>query len=96
MALVLPFKALRPCKDKVTLVASPPYDVLNSAEAAAKIAANPCSFLRVTKAEAEHPGTDPYAPEIYTSAADRLQAMIDAGLLINERQPAYYIYRLMV
>ncbi|MFA6075312.1 MAG: DUF1015 family protein [Negativicutes bacterium] len=95
MAEVLPFRALRPYKDKVAVVASPPYDVLNSVEAAEKIVANPSSFLRVGKAEAEHPDIDPYAPEIYEYAALRLGAMIDEGLLFEEAKPAYYIYRLI-
>ncbi|MEI6286097.1 MAG: DUF1015 family protein [Bacillota bacterium] len=94
MAQVLPFRALRSAKDKVAEVSAPPYDVMNSLEAAAKIAVNPSSLLRVTKAEAEHPNVDPYAPEIYKCAADRLQAMVEAELLFEEAQPAYYIYRL--
>lgn len=94
MAQVLPFKALRPRADKAAVVAAPPYDVMNSAEALEKIKLNPETFLRVSKAEAELPECDPYSDAVYKAAAARLQAMKDSGLLFVDEQPAYYIYRL--
>ena len=50
MATILPFKAFRPSKGKESLVAAPPYDVLNSQEAKALTKDNPYSFLHVYKA----------------------------------------------
>ena len=94
MAKVLPITALRPSKAHVAKVAAPPYDVLNSAEAAARIALEPLSLLGVTKAEARLPGSDPYAPEVYQAAAERLQQLQDQGVLVRDEAPAYYIYRL--
>ena len=51
MAIILPFKAFRPSKGKESLVAAPPYDVLNSQEAKALTQNNPYSFLHVDKVE---------------------------------------------
>ena len=59
MANIQPFKALRPAPFKAAAVASPPYDVLNSAEAAAQAAGNPDSFLHITKSEIDCAGLTP-------------------------------------
>ena len=55
MATFKPFKALRPRPDLVELVASRPYDVLDSAEAKSEAEGNPHSFLRVIKPEIDLP-----------------------------------------
>ena len=47
MATILPFKAFRPSKGKESLVAAPPYDVLNSQEAKALTKDNPYERNRV-------------------------------------------------
>lgn len=47
MASVLPFKAIRPAKDKVHLVASRSIDGYNRAELNDKLATNPFTFLHV-------------------------------------------------
>lgn len=49
MSIIKPFKALRPQPKFAKEVASPPYDVLNSAEAKILTQGNPHSFLHVTK-----------------------------------------------
>ena len=51
MAKIEAFRALRPRVDVAVEVASPPYDVLNSAEARAMAEGNPISFLHVNKPE---------------------------------------------
>ena len=55
MAIIKPFKALRPKPELAAKVASRPYDVLNSEEAKAEAKENPFSFLHVTKAEIDLP-----------------------------------------
>ena len=62
MATVKPFKALRPGKQNAEKVASPPYDVLNSAEAREIVKNNSSSFLRVVKPEVDlEPGVNLYS-----------------------------------
>ncbi|MFN9743520.1 MAG: DUF1015 family protein, partial [Acidobacteriota bacterium] len=53
MAIVKPFRALRPQPEQVAAVASVPYDVVNTSEARALAGDNPLSFLRVSRPELE-------------------------------------------
>jgi len=94
MAKLKPFRAWRPRPDVCAEVASPPYDVLSSAEAREMVAENPLSFLHVVKPEIDlEPGTDVYAPEVYETGAANLRRLVDDGALIREEKPALYLYR---
>ncbi len=95
MAIIKPFPALRPQADVAQQVASRPYDVLNSDEAAKEAAGNPYSFLHVTKAEIDLPaGTDIHSQPVYDKAAENLQQLITNGILFKEENSCYYIYQL--
>ncbi|MGB6534894.1 MAG: DUF1015 family protein [Xanthobacteraceae bacterium] len=95
MTLIKPFRALRPAPERAAEVLAPPYDVLSSAEARERAVGRPWSFLHVSKAEIDlPPATDPYAPAIYAKAAENLRRMIEAGVLIRDERPCYYVYRL--
>lgn len=95
MSLIEPFRALRPAPERAAAVLAPPYDVLSSAEARARASGKPWSFLHVSKAEIDLPAaTDPYHDAVYAKAAQNLQRMIEAGVLIRDPQPCYYVYRL--
>ena len=93
MAKFYPFRALRPVKGKAGNTACLPYDVL-SYEQAKELAVNAESFIHVIKSEADLPeGTDLYSDTVYQTASDNLAAMCKDGVLVEEEQPAYYIYR---
>jgi uncharacterized protein (DUF1015 family) len=95
MSLIKPFRGLRPVPEHATDVAAPPYDVLNTAEARERAAGRPWSFLHISKPEIDLPeGTDPYAAEVYAKGAENLQAQIDAGILMRDATPCYYVYKL--
>jgi uncharacterized protein (DUF1015 family) len=95
MSLIKPFRALRPVPERAADVVAPPYDVLNSAEARERAAGRPWSFLHISKPEIDLPeGTDPYSPDVYEMGAANLQKQIDAGILIRDANPGYYVYRL--
>jgi uncharacterized protein (DUF1015 family) len=97
MAIIKPFKALRPVPELSQKVASPPYDVLNSQEAKAEAAGNNYSFLRITKPEIDLPeGIDIYNPSVYEKAKENLEKFIANGVLFTEEKPCYYIYRLVM
>jgi uncharacterized protein (DUF1015 family) len=92
--LVRPFRALRPARAHAAEVAAPPYDVLSSDEARVRAAGKPWSFLHVSKPEIDlAPGTDPYSPAVYAKAAANLARMREAGVLVRDAAPAYYVYR---
>lgn len=95
MAIIRPFRALRPQPRLAEKVASRPYDVLNSAEAKLEAAGNPVSFLHVTKSEIDLPdGIDIHSASVYAKAKENLDKFIQEGNLIREDRPCYYIYRL--
>ena len=95
MSLIKPFRALRPAPGRAAEVLAPPYDVLSSAEARERAKGKPWSFLHVSKAEIDlPPATDPHDPTIYAKAGDNLKRMVDAGVLIRDAKPCYYVYRM--
>lgn len=95
MAIIRPFRALRPHKEYAQQVASRPYDVLNSEEARKEAEGNLLSFLHVTKSEIDlPPGTDIHTQEVYDKAKSNLQHFIDRHILFTEEKPCYYIYEL--
>ena len=95
MTLIKPFRALRPAPGRAAEVLAPPYDVLTSAEARARAAGKPWSFLHVSKPEIDlAEGIDPHDPAAYAKAAENLKRMIANGVLIHDAEPCYYVYRL--
>ena len=95
MPLIRPFAGLRPVPEHAEDVVAPPYDVLNSAEARARVKGKPNSFLHISKAEIDlAEDIDPYDPAVYAKAAENLQRLKDEGILMREDQPRYYVYRL--
>ena len=73
-----------------------PYDVVYESEVRAFIAANPLSFLRVTRAEAEFPEGSNTAPEmVFDRARQNLEHLIKEGILVNDPERAFYIYQLV-
>jgi uncharacterized protein (DUF1015 family) len=97
MAIIKPFKSLRPIKELAGKVASRPYDVLNSQEAKKEAAGNNYSFLRITKSEIDLPdGIDTHSQQVYDKAKTNLEMFIQNGTLFLEEKPCYYIYQLVM
>lgn len=95
MPLIKPFAGLRPVPAQAATVVAPPYDVLNSEEARERAKGKPHSFLHISKAEIDlPPETNPYDPAVYAKSAENMQAMIQAGILMRDAAPRYYVYRL--
>ncbi|MEA3291022.1 MAG: DUF1015 domain-containing protein, partial [Pseudomonadota bacterium] len=95
MPLIKPFPGLRPASGHTADVAAPPYDVMNEAEARAMVAGKPWSFLHVSRAEVDLPeGVNPYASEVYAKAAENLARMREAGVLAQDPEDCFYVYRL--
>ena len=92
---IKPFKGFRPVKDKVQLVASRPYDVLNSGEAREEAKGNPWSFLNVVKPEITLPAeTDPYSPAVYQAGKNNFDKMVKEGVFLQDKESCLYIYEL--
>src|SRR5918995_825714 len=95
MALLFPFRALRPAPGVAPAVSSVPYDVVSTEEARQLASGNPLSFLRVTRSEIDlPPGTDPYAPQVYAKARENFDALKAQAPLVSEDARSLYFYRL--
>ena len=93
MAIVKPFKGIRPPKELVELVESRPYDVLDSEEARAEAGDNEKSLYHIIKPEIDFPvGTSEYDPRVYEKAAENFQKFQDKGWLVQDAREHYYIY----
>ena len=93
MAILKPFKGIRPKKELVQNIACRPYDVLNEAEARIETKGDPNSFYHVIKPEIDFPDDfDHYSPEIYKKGRDNMMRMINAGIFSQDEKDCYYIY----
>lgn len=93
MATVEPFQAFRPPQASAASVASPPYDVINTAEARALAEGNPDSFLHVSRPEIDLPeGIDEHDDAVYAQGARNLTALIAQGALLQDPEPHLYLY----
>ncbi|MBE6263345.1 MAG: DUF1015 domain-containing protein [Prevotella sp.] len=93
MAIVKPFKGIRPPKDLVEQVESRPYDVLDSDEARAETGNNEKSLYHIIKPEINfEEGTSEYDPRVYDEAARQFQMFQDKGWLVQDEDDHYYIY----
>lgn len=93
MAIVKPFRGLRPPKQFVEEVESRPYDVLDSEEARKEAEGNEKSLFHIIKPEIDFPeGTSEYNPRVYEKAAENFQMFQDKGWLVQDEKEQYYIY----
>ena len=95
MSVIKPFRALRPNPEDASSVACVPYDVIYDSEVRDTIAANPLSFLRVTRAEgALDDDVEATSQAINERARQNLDRLVDDGILIRDDEDAIYVYRL--
>jgi uncharacterized protein (DUF1015 family) len=93
MAVLKPFKGLRPPRELAQKVASRPYDVLNSEEARKEAAGNPQSLLHIIKPEIDFPaGTDEHSEPVYDKAVENFHLFKEKGWLVQDEQEKLYIY----
>lgn len=89
-----PFQGLVPTPALAPEVACVPYDVVNTAEAAALAAGKPHSLLHVDRAEIGLPAaTDPYSDAVYAKARANFETLQRAGVLVREPEPCLYVYQ---
>ena len=93
MAILKPFKGIRPTKENVLKVASKPYDVLDEKEARKECEGNPLSFYHVIKPEIDFPDEhDHYAPDVYEKGISNFNKMLKDGVFFVDDKEYYYIY----
>lgn len=95
MAIIKPFKGIRPVEELAEKVAALPYDVMTRKEAENMIEDNPLSFLRVDRAEIEFSSGIPFNhSSVYERAAYNLEKLMKSGVLKQDDREAFYIYQL--
>src|SRR5688572_20827035 len=95
MAVIRPFRAVRPDPAAAPRVAAVPYDVVDTEEARALAHGNPLSFLHVSRAEIDLPaGTDPHADSVYRAAGERYRALKRDAPFVQDATPTLYLYHL--
>lgn len=93
MAIVKPFKGLRPPQEIAKEVSCLPYDVMNSQEAAAMAKGKECSLLHITRAEIDCPeGTDVHSATVYEKAVENFNKAQEQGWLVQDSEAKFYIY----
>jgi len=94
MAIIRPFRALRPPRNLAETVAALPYDVMNVEEACVMAAGNPNSFLHVSRPEIDlSPDIDPHDDSVYQQGRTNLADFIARGVLVQDQQECFYVYR---
>ncbi|MEY3236110.1 MAG: hypothetical protein RI883_211 [Bacteroidota bacterium] len=94
MTKIAPFKALRPVRDKVQLVATRPYYSYKKNVLHAKLESNPFTFLHIINPEfgsASH--TKPNTKERFDHVSEKYNEFLEEGILIQDSVPHIYVYR---
>ena len=93
MAVVKPFRGLRPPRAIVKDLACLPYDVMNSEEAGKMAKGRECSLLHITRSEIDFPpDVDTHSDEVYKKSVENFSKWQKKGWLVQDTTPGYYIY----
>ncbi|MDD3221668.1 MAG: DUF1015 domain-containing protein [Clostridia bacterium] len=94
MAIIKPFRSIRPNEEVASQVAALPYDVYNREEAYEEVQGHPLTFLRIDRGETNFADkeVDMYSLQVYEKARDILYKFLDEGIFIQDTKPCYYIY----
>ncbi len=93
MAILKPFRGVRPTKELVKRVICRPYDVLDEKEARIEANGDPYSFYHVIKPEIDFPDDfDHYSPEIYKKGKSNYEQMKADGVFFQDEKECLYIY----
>lgn len=93
MAKIIPFKAVRPTADKVSLVTSRSYDDYGAAELAAYLEFNPFSFLHILNPAYVNQQKIGFEKR-FKAVAHKYEDFKKDGILIQEQAPVFYIYEI--
>ncbi|MBL0048471.1 MAG: DUF1015 domain-containing protein [Bacteroidetes bacterium] len=94
MAIIKPFKALRPSRDKVHLVASRSFDTYSPAELSGKLKGNPYTFLHIIKPDypSHTKGSEQDDNYLHLIKA-HFNEFIEKEYLVADASPAFYLYQ---
>ena len=94
MSKIIPFKAVRPTRDKAYLVSSRPSYSYKKKHLESKLEGNPYTFLHVINPEfREDDSTKPNTVERFEKVKDKYDEFKSLGYFTQDEVPALYIYR---
>ncbi|MEO8774111.1 MAG: DUF1015 domain-containing protein [Gelidibacter sp.] len=93
MAHIIPFKAVRPTRDKVSLVAARPYQSYTLEQRGSRLRDNPFSFLQIV-----NPGYK-YDKQLsgearYNLVRNRYLEFKEEAIFVQDDKPCYYVYQI--
>jgi len=93
MAIIKPFRGLRPPHEIAKDLACLPYDVMNTSEAIKMAKGKECSLLHITRSEIDLPAdTDSHSDEVYNKSVENFSKWQKKGWLVQDDKPHFYIY----
>jgi uncharacterized protein (DUF1015 family) len=93
MAVVKPFRGLRPPVEIAKDLACLPYDVMNTDEARKMAKGKECSLLHITRSEIDlSPDIDTHSEEVYNKSVENFNKWQKKGWLIQDETPVFYVY----
>ncbi|HCY80853.1 MAG TPA: DUF1015 domain-containing protein [Xanthomarina gelatinilytica] len=94
MSKIIPFKAVRPTRDKVSLVAARSYQSYTKEQLESRLRDNPFSFLQIV-----NPGyrfdKDISGEARYSLVKNRYLEFKEDGIFNQDETPCYYVYRIV-
>ena len=93
MAVVKPFRGLRPPRALVKDLTCLPYDVMNTEEARKMAKGKECSLLHITRSEIDLPAyIDTHSDQVYNKSVENFRKWQKNGWLVQDEAPRFYIY----
>lgn len=94
MTNILPFKAIRPVRDKAQLVASRPYFAYSKKMLDAKLKGNPYTFIHIINPEFHKKDkTKPNTSERFEKVRNKFNEFYKKGIFIKDSKDSLYVYK---
>ncbi len=94
MAKVIPFKAVRPTRAIVGLVAARPYQSYTVDERESRMDYNPFSFLHIVNPGYKYDKVIT-GEERYKLVKNRYQEFKEGGVFVQDEKPSFYVYKIV-
>ncbi|TXD85140.1 DUF1015 domain-containing protein [Subsaximicrobium wynnwilliamsii] len=94
MATIIPFRAVRPTRDKVSLVAARSYQSYTLEQLEARLRDNPFSFLHIVNPGYKYDKVIS-GQERYNLVRNRYLEFKEDHIFVQDAQPNYYIYKIV-
>ncbi|MGK0385916.1 MAG: hypothetical protein ACI849_000521 [Patiriisocius sp.] len=94
MAKIIPFKAVRPTRDKVSLIAARSYDMYTPEQRDARLRDNPFSFLHIVNPGYKYSQVTS-GKKRYKLVRNRYQEFKEDGVFMQEETPSFYVYKIV-